>query len=128
MPGPPGRHREPTPRYSLDASRLPIRFAEACDPRSKQISAAIWPFFALQPIDKIGFAYTLSGRLLVPQQTATVLVGAAAAAQSAGQTAARDRLLAQADAINSRFPTYFGSAWIALGRLELETKLLGSCA
>ena len=35
---------------------------------------------------------------------------------------------AQADAINTRFPTYFGSAWVALGRVELETALLGSCS
>ena len=125
--GPPGGGREPTPRYSLDAARLPIRFAEACDPRSSEIAAAMWPFFSAQPPNTIGFAYGLDGRLLAAQQNATVLVGAAAAAQSSGQTAARDRLLAQADAINTRFPTYFGSAWIALGRLELETALLGSC-
>ena len=126
--GPPGRGREPTARYSLDAARLPVRFAEACDARSSQIPAAMWPFFSAQPPNTIGFAYSLDGHLLAPQQTATVLVGAAAAAQSSGQTAARDRLLTQADAINTRFPTYFGSAWVALGRLELETALLGSCS
>jgi len=125
--GPPGRDSEPTPLYSLDAARLPIRFAEACDAGSSRVTAAIWPFFSTQPPNTVGFAYDLDGRLLRPQQNATVLVGAAAAAQATGQTAARDRLLAQADAINTRFPTYFGSAWIALGRLELETASLGSC-
>lgn len=125
--GPPGPLRESTPRYSLDAARLPIRFAEACDAGSRQMSAAMWPFFSLQQPSGIGFAYSLTGQLLAPQQTATVLVGAAAAAQSAGQTAARDQLLAQADAVNNRFPTYFGAAWIALGRLELQTMLLASC-
>ena len=127
LAGPPGPHHEATPRYSLDAARLPIRFAEACDARSRGLAAAIWPFFGAQPPDRIGFAYGLDGRLLAPQQTAVVLVGAAAAAQAAGQTAARDRLLAQADAIDSRFPTYFGSAWIALGRVELLTTMMGSC-
>jgi endoglucanase len=126
--GPPGRRREPTPRYSLDAARLPIRFAEACDARISQIPAAMWPFFSVQPPNRIGFAYSLDGRLLAPQQTPTLLVGAAAAAQSNGQSAARDRLLAQADTVNTHFATYFGAAWIALGRLELETALLGSCA
>jgi endo-1,4-beta-D-glucanase Y len=125
--GPPGPHREATPRYSLDAARLPIRFAEACDRASREIPAAMWPFFSAQPAGTMSFAYSLDGRPLAPQQNAVVLVGAAAAAEAAGQTAARDRLLAQADATNARFPTYFGSAWIALGRLVLETALLGSC-
>jgi endoglucanase len=125
--GAPGRGRASTPRYSLDAARLPIRFAEACDARASQIPEAMWRFFSTQPPSTIGFAYSLDGRLLASAQNPTVLVGAAAAAQSTGQTAAQDRLLAQADAINTRFPTYFGSAWIALGRLELETTLVGSC-
>jgi endoglucanase len=128
LAGPPGPNHEATPRYSLDAARLPIRFAEACDAGSRDVSAAIWPFFSDQSSTQIGFAYSLGGQLLAPQQTPVVLVGAAAAAQAAGQTADRNELLAQAQAINSRFPTYFGSAWMALGRLELETKLLGSCA
>jgi len=128
LAGPPGPTHEATPRYSLDAARLPVRFAEACDARSKRLSAAIWPFFSGQPPDEIGFAYSLTGQLLAPEQSPVVLVGAAAAAQAAGQTAARDKLLAQADAINSRFPTYFGSAWIALGRVGLQTTLLGSCS
>ena len=125
--GPPGFGREPTPRYSLDAARMPIRFAEACDANTTRIPAAMWPFFSTKPPNAIGFAYSLDGRLLAPQQTATLLVGAAAAAQSAHQSEARDGLLAQAEAINTRFPTYFGSAWIAIGRLELDTALLGSC-
>jgi hypothetical protein len=126
--GPPGAMREPTPRYSLDAARLPIRFAEGCIASSRQIPASMWPFFSVQSPSGIGFAYGLDGRLLAPQQNATVLVGAAAAAQSAGQIAARDLLLAQAGAVNRQFPTYFGAAWIALGRLELQTALLGSCS
>lgn len=127
LAGPPGPNHEATARYSLDAARLPLHFAEACDARSKQTSAAIWPFFSGQSPNQIGFAYSLAGQLLAPQQTPVVLVGAAAAAHAAGQTAAK-ALLAQAQAINSRFPTYFGSAWIALGRLELQTTLLGSCS
>ncbi|MBV8431067.1 MAG: hypothetical protein JO244_07895 [Solirubrobacterales bacterium] len=125
--GPPGPAHASTPQYSLDAARLPIRFAEACGASAKRVPAAMWPFFSTQPPNTIGFAYSLDGSLLASEQSPTVLVGAAAAAQSAGQTAERDQLLAQADAINTRFPTYFGSAWVALGRLELETSLLGSC-
>ena len=128
LAGPPGSRHGLPPQYSLDAARLPIRFAEACSARSRAISAAMWPFFGGQSVKQIGFAYSLDGQLLEPQQTPVVLVGAAAAAQAAGQAGARDALLAQADAINAQFPTYFGSAWTALGRLELETALLGSCS
>ena len=76
---------------------------------------------------QIGFAYALDGTLLARQQTPTMLIGVAAAAHAAGHDGTRDQLLAQADGVNSRFPTYFGAAWLALGRLELQTRLLGSC-
>jgi endoglucanase len=55
-------------------------------------------------------------------------VAAAGAADAAGQTAARDGLLDEADALNRRFPTYYGAAWVALGRIMLTTRLLDSCS
>jgi endoglucanase len=123
---PPGRPPAP-PRYSLEAARLPIRFGEACDAQSRAIAASVWPFFATQNPARIGAAYALNGTLTNPEQAAITLIGAAAAAQAAGQLAARDALFAQALTINARFPSYYGSAWIALGRIELTTSLLGSC-
>ena len=57
-----------------------------------------------------------------------MLVAAAGAADAAGQTAARDGLLDEADALNRRFPTYYGAAWVALGRIMLTTRLLDSCS
>jgi endoglucanase len=56
-----------------------------------------------------------------------ILVGAAAAAQAAGQAHARDQLLAAAQAINNRFPTYYGAAWLAIARVELFSSALGGC-
>jgi endo-1,4-beta-D-glucanase Y len=123
---PPG-HPSAAPGYSLDAARLPIRFGEACDAQSRAIAASVWPFFAAQGPTRIGAAYALDGRLTNPEQAAITLIGAAAAAQAAGQPAARDALFAQAETINARFPTYYGSAWVALGRIELTTSLLGGC-
>jgi endoglucanase len=123
---PPG-HPSAPPRYSLDAARLLIRFGEACDSRSRAAAASAWPFFAGQGPARIGAAYALGGTLINPEQAAITLLGAAAAAQAAGQPAARDALFAQAQSINARFPTYYGAAWIALGRIELTTSLLGGC-
>ena len=58
----------------------------------------------------------------------TVLVAAAGAADAAGQPAARDGLLDEAEALDKRFPTYYGAAWVALGRIMLTTKLLDACS
>jgi endoglucanase len=122
----PGR-RSTTPRYSFDAARLPIRFAESCDPASRAAAAMPWRFFATQAPDTIGTAYSLDGAPLVPAQTVVTLMGAAASAQAAGQPAARDALLARAETVNTTFPTYYGAAWLALGRISLTTGLLGGC-
>jgi endoglucanase len=51
-------------------------------------------------------------------------VAAAGAADAAGHPAARDGLLDSAEALDRRFPTYYGAAWVALGRILLTTKLL----
>ncbi|MGB8651130.1 MAG: glycosyl hydrolase family 8 [Mycobacteriales bacterium] len=51
-------------------------------------------------------------------------VAAAAASGAAGDLAARDRLLALATRVAQRYPTYYGSAWLALGRLLLTTSRL----
>jgi endoglucanase len=123
---PPGRRAAP-PQYSLDAARVPIRFAEGCSAAARRISASVWPFFAGQAAGRIGAAYSLGGALTDRDQTAVTLVGAAAAGQAAGQPQARDQLLAAAQAINNRFPTYYGAAWIAIARVELFSSVLGGC-
>jgi endoglucanase len=126
-PSPPGRPPAP-PQYSLDAARVPVRFAEACSASARRISASVWPFFGAQGTSHIGAAYALDGTLTNRNQTAIALVGAAASAQAAGQPQMRDALLAQAQSINARFPTYYGAAWIAVARVELGTTALGGCA
>jgi endoglucanase len=54
-------------------------------------------------------------------------VAAAAAADAAGDTGSRDRLLGQAEQQHQRQPTYYGGAWVALGRLLLTGSTLTSC-
>jgi endoglucanase len=117
-----------SPQFSYAAARLPIRFAESCAGAARALSAREWSFFAARPPDRIGLAYRLDGTEIAPAQSAVMLVAAAAAAQVAGQTAARDALLTRAESVDARFPTYYGAAWIAIGRLELTTSLLGGCA
>jgi endoglucanase len=54
-------------------------------------------------------------------------VAVAAAAAEAGQPARRDALLGLADRIAQQYPTYYGTAWAALGRIILTTRLFPGC-
>jgi endoglucanase len=54
-------------------------------------------------------------------------VAAASAAEAAGETSRSESLLASADTLAKRYPTYYGSAWAALGRIILTTNLLPGC-
>ena len=122
-PGPPGT----SPRFGLDAARLPVRMAESCDPADRAVAAATHPHLDRPDAELVG-ALDLSGAPLVEWTNPTVLVAAAAAARAAGSDdAARSRLDAATD-LDERTPTYFGSAWVALGRIMLDTDLLGRCA
>ncbi|MCU1368017.1 MAG: hypothetical protein JWN39_3656, partial [Ilumatobacteraceae bacterium] len=42
--------------------------------------------------------------------------------------AASEQLLDDASALDAAHPTYYGSAWVAIARVLLDTRLLGSCA
>ena len=55
-------------------------------------------------------------------------LAAAGATDAAGEGAAREGLLASAEDLDRRFPTYYGAAWVALGRMMLTTKLLDPCS
>jgi len=99
-----------TPHYGYDAARVPLRLGEACAPGSRDIAANLWP--------------RLRGRR---NQHPVGFVGAAAAAGATGDYGARDRLLAAAQSRDAQQPTYYGAAWVALGRIMLTTDFLGSC-
>jgi len=55
------------------------------------------------------------------------VVAAAAAGWAAGQKSTALGLLDRAEAANRAHPTYYSSAWVALGRMYLETRRLGTC-
>ena len=116
------------PRYGFDAVRLPIRLAVSCDPGARRLAARMWPFLGGAASDGgLSAAYTLDGRPALPYSHPAALVGAAGAAAAAGDRAASDRLLDRAAALDERHPTYYGAAWVALGRVLLQTRLLGGC-
>lgn len=113
------------PRYGFDAVRLPVRLAESCDPADRRAAAGWWPVLRQ---DAGRLPRELDGR---PADGAglhpVALVGAAAAAQAAGARRDARALLQLARARDDAHPSYYGGAWVALGRIMLRTRLLGAC-
>jgi endoglucanase len=116
-------------RYGPDAVRVLVRMAESCDPRAHRFAAQAWPF--LRKVTAGGkdpaFAYDLSGRPMTTNSSAVTLVAAAGAAKAAGNWVASNALLDRAQAFDGQHPSYYGDAWVALGRMMLQTHRLGSC-
>jgi hypothetical protein len=113
------------PSSSFDAVRVAIRFAASCVPADRRLAASLWPLYRRAPGRN---SYALDG---TPQSNAThaaSFVAAAAAARAAGHRAASARLLARAQRIDAAHPSYYGAAWLALGRAMLTTAALGGCA
>ena len=117
-----------TPQFSFDAVRTLVRMAEDPDPAGRQIAARAWPVFEGQDPNKLPVEHDLTGKPIGGSIHPVVLVAAAGAADAAGQTAARDGLLDAAEALDKRSPTYYGAAWVALGRIMLTTNALKSCS
>jgi endoglucanase len=99
----------PSP-FGQDAARVPLRYAEDCRTAGRSVAARLWP------------------RLQFLAHRSTIgLVAAAVSADAAGDIRSRDRLLDLASSSERAQPTYYGGAWVALGRAMLARQLLGPC-
>jgi endo-1,4-beta-D-glucanase Y len=116
------------PEFSFDAVRTLVRMAEDPDPAGRRIAAAAWPVFAREDPTRMPVQHALSGRPIGDVIHPVILVSAAGAADAAGQLGARDGLLDEAEALDRHSPTYYGAAWVGLGRIMLTTKLLDACS
>jgi endoglucanase len=114
------------PRYGFDAVRLGVRMAASCAEQDRSLAAAVWE--RLGPVYEV-FAseHALDGRPLGGTAHPAALVGAAGAAGAAGDVGARAALLARAEQADADSPSYYGAAWVALGRVMLTTDWLGGC-
>src|SRR5215475_4964463 len=113
-------------QYGLDAQRLVVWLAVACDRQARALAGRWWT--VLRQTDRsAALALHPDGQVLDPTPAPLPLVAAAAAAAAAGDTASRDRLLDRADLQHRQHPTYYGGAWAALGRLLLTSSTLTSC-
>jgi endoglucanase len=110
-----------------EAVRIPVQMAADCDPLGREIAARTWPFLLARDV-QVANVYSLQGDVVDPGQHAVAWVGAAGAAIAAGEVGSADVLLERATSADRSHPTYYGAAWLALGRLWLTTDLLGGCA
>jgi cellulose synthase (UDP-forming) len=122
-PAGPGAAGEPA--SGLDAVRTPVRLAESCIPSDRELAATLWPLYERNPGRS---AYTLGGGPRDAHAHAASFVGAAGAADAAGEVERSAALLDRAEAWDERHPTYYGSAWVALGRVMLSSEALGNCS
>jgi hypothetical protein len=114
-------------RYGFDAVRLPARMAESCARADRRLAAAAWR--GLEPLTRgpLPAVLDLGATPLERFESPAALAGAAGAAKAAGDRATAGRLLGRAAQVDARGSTYYGAAWVALGRVMLTTDLLGRC-
>jgi endoglucanase len=122
-PAPDGR----SPRFGYEATRTLVQLAVDCQPAGRRLAARAWPFFDGQHPGQIRAEYSLAGVPIGGDPHPLALVAAAASADAAGAPDDADALLTAATALDLRWPTYYGAAWVALGRLWLDTSRLGGC-
>jgi endoglucanase len=118
-------------RYGFDAVRIPIRWAASCTASERKAAASLWP--VLRSAALRGHATVELGlrRGEIQEhgavQSPVGFVAAAASGWAAGNRDAALGLLSRAEALDHAHPSYYSSAWVALGRVFLETGRLGTC-
>jgi endoglucanase len=98
----------------------------SCDPADRSTLAEWWTLMSGTAADA-PLSRTLTGTPADHDEAALSAVAAAAAARAAGQQGVSDQLLDRATTIDATYPTYYGAAWVALGRVLLTTTRLASC-
>lgn len=115
-------------RYSYDAGRVIVQVAVDCREAGQRLARSAWPFLENEvEAGSLVMPYTLDGRPIADERHPLAYVAAAAAALTSGERSRADELLGTAEDVDAASPTYFGSAWVALGRVWLDTGLLGGC-
>ncbi len=109
-------------QYGLDAARLPIWLGTGCSDRERSLAAAWWQL--LSPGTRAqDLALSLSGPPISTAGHPLPMLAAAAAAAAAGDRSAAESLQVRAADFAGAHPTYYGSAWLALGGALLDGRL-----
>jgi endoglucanase len=107
-------------RYGLDAARVPIWFATACEAGARELAANWWRHQLASHGRSGQTALSLDGATIDPQTSPLTLLAGAAAATAAGDQGAAHQLRLDAESLSLRSPTYYGDAWAALGPALLD--------
>lgn len=124
MPGAAGTGK--SVRYGYDAARLPLRYAESCDPADVALAARLVTTLARSP--ELRAETDLGGSPLTSDEHPLALQARAAARAAVGNLPESSDDLRAADELSQEVPTYFGAAWAALAPLMLTTDQLDGCA
>ncbi len=116
-----------SPAYGLDAQRVPVWFAAGCTHGERAVAGDAWSVLRRSANQGARISYNLSGAAQTTEVNPLGSVAAAASASAAGDQRAATTLLAAADRQSERFHTYYGDAWVALGRILLDTPWLSHC-
>lgn len=124
MPGAAGTGK--SVRYGYDAARLPLRYAESCDPADRALAGDLAQTLGLT--DPLAAELDLGGAALGQAQHPLGYVARAAARASVEDYAGAGSDLYAATSLAAQSPTYYGAAWSVLGRAMLESDVYGGCA
>jgi endoglucanase len=114
-------------RFTFDAPRTLVRFALDPDPAGRRIAGRAWGVFKDTRPQDIVTEHALDGAAVGATHSPVTVVAAAGAARAAGDAGAVGGLLNGAQQLDHQHPTYYGGAWVALGRLLLTTNRLRPC-
>jgi endoglucanase len=116
----------PEVQYGPDAQRVAVWLAASCEPAARRLAAGWRPLLSGGATAR-ALALSTDGQVVNGTPAPLPLVASAAAAGAADRPGERDRLLDEAARRDAAHPTYYGAAWVALGRALLTTDLLGGC-
>lgn len=115
------------PRFSADAARTVLRTAESCEPADRALAADTAPELD-RPVDQLRGDYTLDGTATANWQHPLILAASAAVHTAVGDASGAATALDAAATLDDQAPSYYGGAWVALGRVLLQTTLISSCS
>ena len=128
VPVPPPSRPGAKPSYGLGAARLAPWWAASCSANDRLVAAEEWPLLA--PTANAGdfrLSLTLDGRPLATAVNATMAVADAFSAAAAGNGREARSLLGAASRVDREYHTYYGSAWVSIGRMLSSSTAVGNC-
>lgn len=124
-PSPPPGDAGASPMFGLEAARVVLWSAMACDDRDRALAAGAQSL--LDRGSDRSAARALDGAVQGDLRSPVIVDAVAAAEQAAGHNDAARRSLAEADRLVAADPRYYATAWAALARTGLTTHALQRC-